>query len=326
MTVRAMDNAAWAKMLRDRFNDSRRNSNRRPIKLPAGLAFGGGLDRATIAITPAAIGSNMQTDAAAFDGWAFVLMRWLSVGRLRLGLADVAPRNRTGNELLHFERFAFRVGRFCEMVPEVEIEPALETLLGEARLPSSAPTLNVALTGRDYEGVPEAFESEAEIELFLCHNPQSRKLIEQRFGLERLCRQFPVGLFHDKVSAHSRLFPGGKSAIDLIGVDSARALHVFELKKPGNATVGAVSELILYVTVLDQARSGNWRFASSKPDPNAGFSPADVLAASAIKGHLLARGFHPLVDDELVEMISSRMAAAGWAASVDRQALDQFLP
>jgi hypothetical protein len=317
-----MDNDAWAESLTFEVEKVRpAGQPKRTIRLPSGLKFGGTADRATIEISAAGLRGNMQTDAAAFDGWAWVLRRWLGVRRFSLFVS--ADGERSGP---HFERFVFRLDRFCDLFGDVALDPALADAVAVGRFRSPEAVLNVARTSRGYDGIPTATNSESDLELLLCHNDRARGHLMDRFGLERLCRQFPVGLFLERVSAPTRIFTGGKSAIDLVGVAPGGTFHIFELKKPKNAKVGAVSELVFYTAALEQARIGRWRFdRHGKLDPRATVKPAHVEDALFISGHLLATDFHPLVDDELLETVSAAMIRAGWRTSIDRVDLAPFV-
>jgi hypothetical protein len=318
-----MDNHAWSVALRSAYNDQRKSSEAsRQIKLPSGLTFSGTLDCAEIEISKAAVEANMQSDSAAFDGWAFALMRWLGVRKFRLA-AEIGINPSGG----HSQRFSFRLDRFRQLVRDVEIDTTLSDLVDQASWSNGSPVLNIAKGSRGYVGTLVAQVSEADLEILLCHNPVARKRLKREFNLNRLCRQFPVGLFNGKVSAASRIFPGGKSALDLIGVDQNGNVHIFELKKPKNAKVGALSELVFYLAVLEEARIERWGFEDlRKLDKQAGVSPEHVTGAPAIRGHLLAPQFHPLLDDELLKLVTKAMESAGWGTSVDRHSLSPFLP
>jgi hypothetical protein len=54
------------------------------------------------------------------------------------------------------------------------------------------------------------------------------------FGLKDglVDRQFPTGLFAGEVRQRNRIFTGGKSAIDLVGVGHDDRFFVFELDLP----------------------------------------------------------------------------------------------
>ena len=65
-----------------------------------------------------------------------------------------------------------------------------------------------------------------------------------------LQRQWPVGVFADSVGEGNHVFTGRKSAIDLALFDPAKGAAVFELKKPGNKQVGAISELMFYCNIV----------------------------------------------------------------------------
>lgn len=166
-----MDTRAWADALKNEFNSRQAPGGPRPIKLPSGLAFGGTRDCAKIAIGKAAMNANMQSDAAAFDGWAFVLMHWLGVGRFHL----TAPEGK--GEGVHYERFLFRLDRFCRMVGDkVGLDAELNRALTGAQFKSADPAvLNIAPRLRELDDSPRAGSSEADLEIFLCRNREARE-------------------------------------------------------------------------------------------------------------------------------------------------------
>ena len=52
----------------------------------------------------------------------------------------------------------------------------------------------------------------------------------------------------DRIAKNTRIFTGGASAIDIVGLSNGK-LSVFELKRPTNIMIGALSELLFYASV-----------------------------------------------------------------------------
>jgi hypothetical protein len=116
------------------------------------------------------------------------------------------------------------------------------------------------------------------------------------FQLEKVMRQWPVGLFDGKVARGHEIFTGGKSAIDLIGIRND-TLVLFELKKSGNRKVGAVSELLFYASVMRDAigASAIFKFEPKGAMENCAIGPEDIIRCSKICAVSLAPDFHTLI-------------------------------
>ncbi len=82
--------------------------------------------------------------------------------------------------------------------------------------------LNVA-SDRLPPGQPRSAKPSLELRLL------SSEASRAHFGLEKVDRQLPVGLFNNTIAHSNRIFTGGKSAIDLVGVGGG-AFWIFELK------------------------------------------------------------------------------------------------
>jgi hypothetical protein len=141
------------------------------------------------------------------------------------------------------------------------------------------------------------------------------------FQLEKLDRQFPVGLFHTKRPASdSRIFTGGKSAIDIVGVGDG-ALSLFELKVRKNNPAGILSELFFYANVMRDAIPGAWvpnarfQFPDHKSNQRAKVYPADVQACKRIEAILLGEDFHPLVGHRYIIESLNNAAKRFWNES-----------
>ncbi len=99
-----MEHAEFDALLRQRHNE--RVSPPRNVRLPsqAGIRVGGDLDRVTLFLSEKAVCANMQTDAAAFEAWAAVLMAWCTVRRIAVDWHEPAdPRDG------HYQRFLYRL-------------------------------------------------------------------------------------------------------------------------------------------------------------------------------------------------------------------------
>jgi hypothetical protein len=85
---------------------------------------------------------------------------------------------------------------------------------------------------------------------------------------------------------------------------------LFELKKPGNRKVGAVSELLFYASVMRDAigPSAIFKFKSESASKNCAIGPEDILRCSRIRAVLLAPDFHPLIlEPRMFEELNAAM-------------------
>jgi hypothetical protein len=156
-------------------------------------------------------------------------------------------------------------------------------------------------------------ESELERKLY------SSKAFKEHFYLDKVGRQRPVGLFKNKVAVSNQIFPGGSSAIDLIG-SSRGTILVFELKKPGNIKVGVISELIFYTSVIrDAAGSGApFQFPEARSAPGTTVRSSDIRGCIKIEAVLLHDDRHPLIGDEALFNRLNKAAGQHWNASFGR--------
>lgn len=341
-----VNNLAWGERLWNAYAQASGNKATK-VRMPdPGLLNFSGEDRLVIEMTePAATFANMQSAAGAFDAWLLVIRHHLKIDSFEIELAS-------GHSLdsPHGGRTLFRLRKLKQLLgDELTIGPRLgAAMLAHAwgRRPESKVFLNVAGSGRDRrlaEGT--RLKTESDIELALCYDPILSAALAAAFNLKRrdqaaeaqplwaLCRQFPVGVFsHDPskpvgIDEERMSFcPGGKSAIDLVGMDKEEAFHVFEIKKPGAMAVGALSELLFYTNLIDDARNGQILFSQGTTDRHARVMRDDVEKATSVKGHLLAPDIHPLLTAGLFQDIRDLTADANWQVTLDAHRLSEKVP
>ncbi|MCK1566610.1 hypothetical protein IVB08_22040 [Bradyrhizobium sp. 173] len=258
----------------------------------------GSQDLVTLTIRTKGLYENMQGDAAAFEAWSLALLCHCGVKRVAIRL-DEEPGDREG--LLHFERLLYRLARFAELFPEeISIDSSVATrskvVSSKGRLFLNEPGDRSALIDSElatrFEAIiaNPASHSERDLEMALEISPAFRA----ELGLDRVMRQWPVGLFHESVSRDSRVFSGGKSAIDLMGI-RGRTLVLVELKKQGNNKVGALSELIFYSSVMRDALNGRFEFEGGSRERNTAITRDHLANCLDISAVLLAPSIHPLL-------------------------------
>jgi hypothetical protein len=264
------------------------------------IEISGSHDQATITMTLKGLQANMQTDAAAFEAWALTLLCHLRVRPIKIKLGSEAARGDGG----HYQRFLYRLERFRELFPDGEVVASLGTNRSKALNPGISRVLNVPgrrqpLRNNESEirfrAVSDADRdkiSESVLEKALEISPAFKK----RFNLHKVMRHWPVGLFEGSVKTGNRIFPGGSSSIDLVGIRDD-TLVVFELKTGRNRKVGGVSELLFYASVMRDAigPSPSFKFKSEGEIENCAISPKDVARCSKVCAVLLAPRVHPLI-------------------------------
>ena len=125
--------------------------------------------------------------------------------------------------------------------------------------------------------------------------------------------QFPVGIFHEKVSRTTHYTTGGKSAIDIWAIKND-CLSIFELKEPKNKPLGIISELMFYTNILDDILSHRIMYEESKNVEYAvkhdisGFKKFHEAyekgTINKIESIFLANNLHPLLSNGLIDFIN----------------------
>lgn len=142
-------------------------------------------------------------------------------------------------------------------------------------------------------------ECEEQVEHYMITDNQTEFIF--RFGIENLHRHLPVGV---KYRNGSSLLTGRNSAIDLWGIGNDSVLNIFELKyiRDGegskNTKVGILSELLLYVNIMNDIRLGD---IAAPLNPVLGAEKklyARIKDLKGVKGIFLTNGLHPLLEYE----------------------------
>ncbi|HEY3706281.1 MAG TPA: hypothetical protein VGL22_14555 [Terracidiphilus sp.] len=261
------------------------------------IEIGGTLEQAKITMKEKGLNGNMQSDAAAFESWALALLLHCGVQTVQIGMDPRADRKGP-----HYERFLYRLKCFSELYPDWVIaeEPdppskALnspnERLLNQPNKRAKPPEVD---SNERMKAASGPTPSEADLELAL----EISSSFRSHFQLEKVMRQWPVGLFDGWVADGRQIFTGGKSGIDLIGIRNG-TLVLFELKKSDNRKAGAISELLFYASVMRDAigPSAIFEFESKEARKNCAIGPEDIIRCSNIHAVLLAPNFHPLISE-----------------------------
>ena len=268
------------------------------------IEIGGTLEKATITMKEKGLHANMQSDGAAFEAWALALLFPCRARKVRIGLDAGASAKDPDGKTAHYERFLYRLRRFSELFPgRVEVDwpaegpralagPEKKLLLNQPNSRENPPEAEFAERMLAASAnVPTESDLEKALEI--------SDAFKKRFHLDKVMRQWPVGLFEGCVTreAEHQIFTGGKSAIDLIG-KQGDTLVLFELKKARNRKAGAVSELLFYASVMRDAIGANPKFhfdERKSAAKNCAITPKDIIQSSSIRGVLLAPDLHPLI-------------------------------
>ena len=299
-------NSEWSRRLSAGYYAAK--GEKRAVRLPSEASFvvSGDDGTAHLHLPLSAVCGNMQSNAGAFESWCLALRRWC---RATVSLTWEVPGEAANP---HYERFLYRLKR-------------IDALFGGDWFSFSDPTGALARSkvelnrGRLWLNVggekpktqkPRPVDVKAWTEdHWECHltHPEVDYL-ERAFGFGSACKdqQFPVGLFNERTpSTASAIFPGAKSAIDIVAVDGQQ-LWIFELKKSGNVGFGALAELMFYTAVMRDAATGAFGFAEPKRglSRSSNVTPSKIRQVTKINAVLLTPDLHPLIDDQVLVLLN----------------------
>jgi len=273
------------------------------LKLPSGSRFKLNSRSVTIYLSEKNVCQNVQTDGAAFEGWALAFKHLFGeIDNFSVKLAWDPPDKPSNS---HYQRFLYRIIHFNATIPWFTIDNSCEgelkksivlTPAGNNKKPMGYFKLNPASRKRPCNQVDITSKvnkklTENQIEILFCSNPYKLENALQ-WGTMEIFRQVPVGLFEEKVKDESQVFPGKKGAIDLCAFLNDSSAAIFELKKKDNNKVGAISELIFYSNVIRDVQSGLVTYEKEKC---AKFENR-LMSTKGLKSFILATKLHPLID------------------------------
>lgn len=243
---------------------------------------------------------NMQTDNAAFEGWAICLKAWLpdiiETVELKWDIPHGIKNN--DNKWCHYRRFLYRVLRFSEQYSWFSVSNNnIDEVEGFKRELHN-------LQNNNFSRIPEPrgdFDilSETSVEYLLSSNLSDNMIKE--YDLDFIDRQFPVGIKKDK----KKFFTSGLSAIDLWGA-RRETLTIIELKyipegaKSKNIKVGIISELFMYSCIMRDIITGFIVRPDYTPNKNEDTFYDNIKNYTQIKANMLANEYHPLIDNKEV--------------------------
>ena len=275
-----------------------KNTDNNHIQFPDKTDFNIDEGTLTINIHADATVAIMQSDEAAFEGWAVCIKSKLPeiVHNVKLKWTKPDIREKD-NKRLHYNRFLYRALRFSELygwfsISESNIPEIKDFQNTLTDLHNNSFSENPKIKGVN----PEKFKlSETIVEYLLANDLAST--IKKRFNLDFVDRQFPVGVKKGK----QQFFTGSMSAIDLWGT-KGDTLTIIELKYNGgknkNIKVGIISEIFMYSCITRDIIKGLILKADKTPNEHEQHFYEKCKQYKHIVASMLSDKFHPLLEDE----------------------------
>ena len=268
---------------------------------------------------------NMQDNDAAFEAWALILHTYCGVS-VQLTLDSNAELPDSDGILLsgdksytygHYNRFLYRVMKFRKQlcswfeIPNERLTTAVdqfERALQEYAFCNNSPLAEATEYPNKQEPAVEAAFSRAD-QTILAELAEA-----QEFGVSKLYRQLPVGLFlNQPKAAPSRatsILTGQASAIDLWGLADSHDLAIYELKTD-NKMVGIITELMFYANyVYDMFvdRENTWKPREARKDYRGRlilWNKYKEKSLTGVRAFMLADALHPLITPKVIEAMGS---------------------
>lgn len=244
--------------------------------------------------------NNMQTDNAAFEGWAICLKAWLPQDIEFVELSWDIPHDMKANDnrWCHYRRFVYRVLRFSEQYKWFDVSEKNRSELHKFKQKLKE------LRNNNFKEVPKPKVNynklnETTVEYILSTTLSG--VVKRQFNLDFIDRQFPVGV----KSGGKKFFTSNESAIDLWGAKD-NVLTIIELKyilkgsKNKNIKVGIISELFMYSCIMRDILSGLICRPKQTPNKNEETFYQQIHKYNNIKACMLANEYHPLVESDSV--------------------------
>lgn len=235
-----MDNKVLKDELLKKLKDSTQSNN---IEFTKKIPFSGSVESPTLFLDEKWLNKNMQDDGGAFEGWVIALLALAHCEQVAIRWDRIPVDNP------HYQRFLYRVAFFSELFPELSLsEENREDVERRKAKASDICYVNVPKT----EAALQAKDREAILE---------RSLINEVMD-ENTESQFPCGVFCEpgEPKEVNKIFPGRRAAMDIVRV-SKDTIFVYELKERKNKSIGIVSELMFYTSILRDLCRGRMEFA-----------------------------------------------------------------
>lgn len=234
---------------------------------------------------------NMQSDNAAFEGWAICLKAWLPNTVNKVELKWDVPSN--GETNLHYRRFCYRVIKMLDAYEWFTInetnKAGIDSFIHDLKgLQNNCGTTLPEKKFKHGGGV-----GENAVEYDMVHEQDFPQKMWEKYGVDNIYHQLPVGIKKDNAS----FFAGTKAAIDLWGMHD-NELTIIELKYKNNM-VGIISELFFYVNIIRDIILGR----IDKPVAVLEYEKdlyGQIHDMKRIHARMLADTYHPLIKNKAV--------------------------
>ena len=293
---------------------NRESKKRLQIKLPSKMDFCVFKNTNTIAIRmpSRSVLVNMQNDEAAFEGWILALRYWTKYKNFTL----TWDRPRKAKKSYHYQRFLYRAYRFHELFKDwFDMDIALLSDSGISFVKGENAKENYILNYPSKQRpstIQKRMNKENKLEIRFVNKDKKALLNIINIDENTMNRQLPIGLFRNKVSNDNRIFTGGKSAIDIWGMDKDKTtLHIFELKAEKNQKVGVVSEIFFYTMVMDDLLNNRIKYSQIKPANLRNFDSKEAFLVpenfKSIRAYILAPSLHPLIRETMLQPLNDAL-------------------
>jgi len=272
-------------------------------RLPGDMDFEINKGALKISLHDDALLQNMQTDISAFEAWSLILKRWLpDIDKVVIQWEEPLLHFEKGASGQHYQRFLFRVLSFSKAFPWFSLDESNKHCIKHLVTQRTGPFLLNAPSkdrSRNFDIVQALSDySEGDLEEFIVSHDKTRSTFEKVFDLKILDNQLPVGLFRNEVSNTTKVFTGGKSAIDIWGINNRNEFCLFELKNSRNNKVGALTEMFFYSSLIREVIKGRISIEGGNADTKR------IAGCERVNCYLLAPGNHPLIDDNVFRLFS----------------------
>lgn len=308
----------------------KKNADNKKVKLPSNIDFSYDLETKTLLVIMKGIepSKNMQTDGAAIEGWILVLYHYLKAEDLEISVEKIELKWEKQNKENwdtskvaskgHYYRFLYRIARFQAIFNDwFSISTVESELYGEDKVfiqkdkYSDNLALNVIEKSRQIPKLNDKHAREVIAEYNLAKVEGFKKEFLKKFDIDEVERQIPTGLFSNgEAKEVNRIFTGGASAIDLIGINTEKYIaKIFELKLDNNTKVGVISELFFYTCVIEDLIKENFVLTKNKKISLESSGFYDKLKkCKEIEAHILIQAStHVLLNEKVLKPLNDAL-------------------
>ena len=276
-------------------------TNCHTLRLPRDIDFH--LEQRKLCISVKRPDGNMQSNEAAFESWTLAIKAAFIDGIEKVVL-HVDPGFKCETQNSHYNRFLWRANNFQDMFDWFTVGNIQNDLIAFM----SQKFCDVKINQPSADRGPVVNSSGERFIEYLFVSKYKAELC-CKLQCDEIKNQIPVGLFAGKVSKNRAIFTGGGSAIDLMGYEVPDTLHLIELKKGANCGLGIISEFLFYAFVLYNLCVRNPPVINFDGEVKVdSFKFLDNHKYNEIKGHLLVEKSHPLLDNDVLQLLNQGLS------------------